>query len=104
MSNTNDMIAQLAEMLGLNYEPVDITRAEFSAEGRSFIVYTTEGEAYGGDLNDTDSSVDEVKENLLKDITSGALGQHFAMYQPVPADILAQKRGENTDWADIYNA
>lgn len=96
-------IARLMAALGVG-TPVDITRLEFSEQGRCFIAYNAEGEGWGGDLTNPDETVEVLKANLLSDVESGALGQHFGIYQAVPADELAEKRGHNTDWADIYNA
>jgi hypothetical protein len=93
----------LARTFG-NPEPVAIVRAEFSAQGRAFIVYDADGNGWGGDINDVDAPVEQLKTELLDQLNDGSLANYFSIFEPVPVDDLAEKRGENTDWADIYNA
>lgn len=105
MSNSNDIQGLLAALMSeFGLEPIDIKTVEFSEEGRAFVAYNGEGDAWGGDLTDDSLSVEEVKTRLLKDIESGSLAQHFAAYQPVPKEQLEMLRNRNTDWATIYTA
>ena len=107
MSNSNDAFDALMAALAAataQADAVDITRVEFSTAGRSFVAYNAKGEAWGGDLTDVENDIEDVKERLLRDTTSGALGRHFAIYQPVPTDVLSTMRGRQTDWKDIFNA
>lgn len=99
----NDLMAQLAALLG-GHDPVKFTRIEFSDTTRAFVGYNAEGQGWGGNINDTGITLDKVKENLIKDAESGALGQHFAIYEPVPSDVLAEKVSLASDWKTIFTA
>lgn len=102
-SPQDEMMAQIARALGMG-EAVNFVRLEFTDTGKSFIGYNDKGDAYGGDMQDLTLSLDEMKSRLVSDVESGGLGRHFGIYEPVPADILADMRGRFDDWADIYNA
>ena len=103
MNKQDELMEILVRMLSGN-ESVNINRVEFSETGRSFIAHNAEGGCYGGDLTDNTITVKEAEDKLLKDVESGALGRHFAIYETVPVDVLAAKRDRFTDWRDIFNA
>lgn len=103
-SEIADLLAQLFGG-GADFPPVDIARVEYSPENKgAFIIYATNGDAFGGDGLQNFGDAEGQKAWLRQSVEDGTLAQEFSVYEPVPVDVLAERRSQFAGWEDIYVA
>lgn len=101
-SEQDIMMARIAQSMGMGTQTIKFTRVEFSTDARLFLAQNEQGEVWGGQLGDTHAPADDVESRLVKDAKSGGLGQYFAIFAPMPEELVATQRAKATDWRVVF--
>lgn len=107
MSNQEDALAAILAKIAIAsgaVKPLTLVRLDYTPEkGGAFVVYADNGDVFGGNGLEKVGDTDAQRQYLLDSLQDGTFANTFAVYEPVPADVLTAKMGEYQSWEVLFD-